>query len=80
MKYSLIGQEVGRVFGRYVKPLVHGHPWQLSSPQRIQWPVCGGEGGRMAVTVQMQFESAVTEMSQDAFVGSAIKLGFYQFE
>ena len=34
----------------------------------------------MAVTVQMQFESAVTEMSQDAFVGSAIKLGFYQFE
>jgi hypothetical protein len=29
----------------------------------------------MAVTVQRQFESAVTEMSQDAFVGSAIENG-----
>ena len=29
----------------------------------------------MAVTVQMQFESAVTEMSQDAFVGSSIEDG-----
>ena len=29
----------------------------------------------MAVTVQMQFESAVTEMYQDAFVGSAIDNG-----
>jgi hypothetical protein len=29
----------------------------------------------MAVTVQMQFESAVTEMYQDAFVGSAIENG-----
>jgi Transposase len=29
----------------------------------------------MAVTVQMQFESAVTEMYQDAFVGSAIEHG-----
>ena len=29
----------------------------------------------MAVTVQMQFESAVTEMSQDAFVGSSIENG-----
>jgi hypothetical protein len=33
------------------------------------------EGDRMAVTVQMQFESAVTEMSQDAFVGSSIENG-----
>ena len=29
----------------------------------------------MAVTVQMQFTSAVTEMYQDAFVGSAIENG-----
>jgi hypothetical protein len=29
----------------------------------------------MAVTVQMQFESAVTEMYQDAFVGSCIENG-----
>src|SRR6266436_3594335 len=35
----------------------------------------GGEGGRMAVTVQMQFESAVTELYQDAFVGSSIEHG-----
>src|SRR5437879_265927 len=33
------------------------------------------KGGRMAVTVQMQFESAVTEMYQDAFVGSALEHG-----
>ena len=29
----------------------------------------------MAVTVQMQFESAVTEMYQDTFVGSSIEHG-----
>ena len=29
----------------------------------------------MAVTVQRQFESAVTEMSQDALVGSASENG-----
>ena len=29
----------------------------------------------MAVTVQIQFESAVTEMYQDAFVGSSIENG-----
>ena len=33
------------------------------------------KGIRMAVTVQMQFESAVTEMYQDAFVGSSIENG-----
>ena len=35
----------------------------------------GGEGEQMAVTVQMQFVSAVTEMYQDAFVGSSIENG-----
>src|SRR6266705_7027254 len=35
----------------------------------------GGEGGRMAVTVQMQFESVVTEMYEDAFIGSSIENG-----
>jgi hypothetical protein len=29
----------------------------------------------MAVTVQMQFESAVTELYEDAFVGSSIENG-----
>jgi hypothetical protein len=29
----------------------------------------------MAVTVQMQFESAVTELYQDAFIGSFIEHG-----
>jgi hypothetical protein len=29
----------------------------------------------MAITVQMQFESAVTEMYQDTFVGSTIENG-----
>jgi len=29
----------------------------------------------MAMTVQMQFASAVTEMSQDAFVGSSMEHG-----
>jgi hypothetical protein len=29
----------------------------------------------MAVTVQMQFESAVTEMYEEAFVGSAVENG-----
>ena len=32
-------------------------------------------GGQMAVTVQMQFTSAVTEISQDAFVGSSMENG-----
>jgi hypothetical protein len=36
----------------------------------------------MAVTVQMQFESVVTEIYQDAFVGSSIENGttIIQFE
>ena len=34
----------------------------------------------MAVTVQMQFESVVTEIYQDAFVGSSIELDFGHFE
>src|SRR5437879_12509385 len=33
------------------------------------------KGGRMAVTVQMQFESAVTELYEDAFIGSSIENG-----
>src|SRR5919109_4362753 len=68
-------QDVGLLLGRYVKPRGHGHTGQLSLPQHIQWHVCGGEGARMAVTVQMQFESVVTEMYQDAFVGSSIEKG-----
>src|SRR5262249_43536965 len=57
------------------RSLVPGHPGQLSSPPRIHQYVCGSRGGRMAVTVQMQFESAVTETYQNAFVGSSIENG-----
>ena len=35
----------------------------------------GVKGGRMAVTVQMQFESVVTAVYEDAFVGSSIENG-----
>ena len=34
-----------------------------------------GEGEQMAVTVQMQFASAVTELYQDAFIGSLMENG-----
>ena len=61
--------------GRYVKPFVHEHRLLLSSPPRIPEHICGGEGGHMAVTVQMQFTSAVTERYQDACVGSAMENG-----
>jgi hypothetical protein len=47
----------------------------LSSLPRIPWHSYGGEGEQMAVTVQMQFESVVTELYQDAFVGSSIENG-----
>ena len=70
-----MGLEVKFMPGRYVKPFVHAHRLLLSSPPRIPEHICGGEGGHMAVTVQMQFTSAVTEMYQDAFVGSAIENG-----
>jgi hypothetical protein len=52
-------------------------PCSYPFPQRIQWHVYGGEGDRMAVTVQMQFESVVTEMYEDAFVGSSIENGTF---
>ena len=70
-----LGLEVECIPDRYVKPFVHDHRLLLSSPPRIPEHICGGEGGHMAVTVQMQFTSAVTEMYQDAFVGSAIENG-----
>jgi len=47
----------------------------LSSLPHIPWHIYGGEGEQMAVTVQMQFESVVTELYQDAFVGSSIENG-----
>ena len=68
-------QDVGLVLGQYMRPRGHGHTEQLSFPQHIQWHVCEGEGARMAVTVQMQFESVITERYEDAFVGSSIENG-----
>ncbi len=62
-------------FSRYVRLLVHEPQGPLFSPLLIAWQVCGGVGGRMAITVQMQFESVVTEMYRDAFVGSSIENG-----
>src|SRR5215831_18742377 len=64
-----------RMPGRYGRPFVLDHSRLLSSPPRIPWHVYGGEGGQMAVTVQMQFESVVTALYQDAFVGSSIENG-----
>ena len=49
---------------------------QCSDPFRnVSSGTSVGEGARMAVTVQMQFESAVTELYEDAFVGSSIEKG-----
>src|SRR5439155_4634545 len=61
--------------GRSLRPLVHDPRLPVSSPRRIPWHVWGGEGGQRAVTVPMQFTSAVTEMSQDACVGSSMENG-----
>ena len=63
------------MLSRSVRPLVQGHIWPLSSLSRIPWQSGGGAGGRMAVTVQRPFTSVVTEMYQDAFVGSSIENG-----
>jgi len=70
-----MGLEVKVIPGRYVQPFVHAHRLLLSSPPRLPEHLCGGEGGHMAVPVQMQCTSAVTERYQDAFVGSAIENG-----
>ncbi len=43
--------------------------------QFIGDPVWGSEGDQMAVTVQIQFASVVTEMYQEAFVGSSLENG-----
>src|SRR5712692_3783210 len=67
--------EVGLLPGRDVKPFVHDHRLPLSSSPHIQWQICGGQGGQMAITIQMQFTSAVTEIYQDAFVGSSMENG-----
>lgn len=61
--------------GRYGRPLFPDHSMLLSSLPHIPWHIYGGEGEQMAVTVQMQFESVVTELYQDAFVGSSIENG-----
>ena len=50
-------------------------PLTLSSRPSIEWLIWGTKGVEMAVTVQMQFESVVTQMYQDAFVGSSIENG-----
>jgi len=61
--------------GRYVRLFVHAPTMLLSSPPHILGTSVMAKGGQMAVTVQRQFTSAVTEIYQDAFVGSSIENG-----
>ena len=65
----------GLVLDRELRLLVQAPPGALSSSSLLQGQVCRDDGDRMAVTGQMQFESAVTERYQDAFVGSSIAEG-----
>jgi len=62
--------------------LVAEEPLTLSSGQPIERPIWSGKGDQMAVTVQVQFESVVTQMYQDVFVDSSIENGttFIQFD
>jgi hypothetical protein len=60
---------------RLLRLLAAEKPLTLSSGQPIEWPIRGGEGDEMAVTVQTQFESVVTEIYEEAFVGSSIENG-----
>src|SRR5215470_16613027 len=63
--------------GQPLKCLFHNalQKCTVENPSLIPGPVCYDEGDQMAITVQMQFESAVTEMYQDVFVGSSIENG-----
>jgi hypothetical protein len=70
-----MGQKAGLVLGRYGRSLVSHRTVPLSSPSRIPWQAYGGEGGQRAITVQMPLTSAITEIDQDAFVGSSIENG-----
>ena len=70
-----MGQQAGLVLGRYGRSLVSQRTVPLASPSRIPWQAYGGEGGQRAITVQMPLTSAITEIDQDAFVGSSIENG-----
>jgi hypothetical protein len=61
--------------GRYVRLFVHAPTMLLSSPPHILGTSVMAKGGQMAVTVQRQCTSAVTEIYQDAFVGSSRENG-----
>ena len=43
---GVMGHEIGLALARELRPLVPGHSLPLSSPQRIQWHVCGGRRGQ----------------------------------
>jgi hypothetical protein len=75
LKYGRMGPAGGLVRVRELRLLVPAHHWPLSSPQLIECPVWGSVGDQMAITVQMQFESVVTEMYQEACVGSSLENG-----
>jgi hypothetical protein len=60
---------------RLLRLLAAEKPLPLSCGHPIEWQIRGGEGDEMAVTVQTQFESVVTERYEEAFVGSSIENG-----
>lgn len=60
---------------RLLRLLAAEKPLPLSSGHPIEWQIRGGEGDEMAVMVQSQFESVVTERYEEAFVGSSIENG-----
>src|SRR5262249_45250724 len=80
---SILAMYVSRIFGHVSRHEIH-KALQFKDPLP-RTPVkmyllvsksgLGGEGGRMAVTVQMQFESSVTALYEDAFIGSSIENG-----
>ena len=43
---GVMGHEIGLALARELRPLGPGHSLPLSSPQRIQWHVCGGRRGQ----------------------------------
>ena len=75
MPASLLGPKAGLVLGRAGRALVSQRTVPLASPARLPWQAYGGAGGQRALTVQRPCTAAVTEIAQDAWVGSAMENG-----
>src|SRR2546428_6719601 len=72
LQSSLMGRKAGLVLGSEGRSLVSNRTVPLSSPSRMPWQVYGGEGGKMAITVQRQLTSPGTEINQDACRASSL--------